>query len=86
MNEIQARELIVKYSSDFTDRYTKGYGSIIIRVDNDTYLMSKPGLVLDTIKNSDIRLYDIKTGDAGKLLSSRRAILLNCKAHEACAI
>ena len=37
MNEIQARELIVKYSSDFTDRYTKGYGSIIIRVDNDTY-------------------------------------------------
>lgn len=74
MNEIQARELIVKYSSDFTDRYTKGYGSIIIRVDNDTYLMSKPGLVLDTIKNSDIRLYDIKTGDAGKLLSSRRDI------------
>ena len=74
MNELQVRELIVKYASDFTDRYTKAYGSIIARVDNGTYLMSRPGLVLDTIKDSDLQLYDMSSGDAGKILSTRRDI------------
>ncbi|ASS37729.1 class II aldolase/adducin family protein [Mogibacterium pumilum] len=74
MNELQARELIVKYASDFTDRYTKAYGSIIVRVDNGTYLMSRPVLVLDTIKDSDLQLYDMSSGDVGKILSTRRDI------------
>ena len=33
-----------------------------------------PGLVLDTIKDSDLQLYDMSSGDAGKILSTRRDI------------
>lgn len=74
MKEQETRELIVKYSSNFNDRYYKAYGMIIMRVDDDTYLMSRPGLFLESIKNSDLTLYDLNTGDVGKFLQSRSDI------------
>lgn len=74
MKEKDARELIVKYSSNFNDRYYKAYGMIIMRVDDDTYLMSRPGLFLESIKDSDLTLYDLNTGDVGKFLQSRNDI------------
>lgn len=75
------KELILKRSNAFHERYSKAYGQIILRLDDNTYLMTNENLPLSDIKESDIDLYDIKTGDIGKILKAKRnanALIFAC--------
>lgn len=66
------KETILKRSKAFHERYSKAYGQIILRLDDDTYLMTRENLTLSDINESDIDLFDIKTGDIGKILKAKK--------------
>lgn len=74
MNEHEARELLLRRSNAFHDRYFKAYGQMILRVDENTYMMSDENLTLSNLREQDFRLYDIGTGDIGAILSARKDI------------
>ena len=72
MDQKTGQELILRKTNAFHERYSKAYGQMILRLDDDTYLMTRENLTLSDIKESDMDLYDIKTGDIGKILKARR--------------
>lgn len=55
----------------FHKNYKKIYGQIALRFDNDTYLQTGGNKLLCEIKETDITMCDIKTGDLGKLFTSK---------------
>ncbi len=67
----EGKEILLKRSNAFHERYFRAYGQMMLRVDDKTYLMSRNNLRLTTLKESDIDLYDINTGDIGQIFRSR---------------
>lgn len=71
MDQTRGTNIIVNGSKAFHDRLTTTYGQLILRLDDESYLMSDDNLKLSRLQESDIRRYDIKSGDIGKILRAR---------------
>lgn len=81
MNKDEGKKLLLTRSKAFRDRYFKAYGRMALRVGSDSYLMTRNTLPLSGIRESDIHLYDINTGEIGLLFRSRsdiNAVVLAC--------
>ncbi|MCF0140795.1 MAG: class II aldolase/adducin family protein [Mogibacterium sp.] len=71
MNFNEGVTTLVNGAKAFKDRYRVPFGQLALRFDNDSFLMSDENLRLSRISESDVKLYDIKTGDIGKIFRAR---------------
>lgn len=62
---------VVNAAKAFTDRFRRPYGQLILRLDDDSYLMSNENLKLSRITENEVKLFDINTGDIGAILRRR---------------
>lgn len=74
MDQTRGTELLVNGGKAFHDRLSTAFGQLIIRLDDESYLASRENLKLSKLEASDIVRFDIKSGDLGKILSSRSDI------------
>lgn len=76
-----AKEALLKRSNAFQDRYFTAYGQLVLRVNEETYISSRENLRLSKLTEKDFDLFDINTGDIGRIFSSRddiNAIVFIC--------
>lgn len=74
MDQTKGTTILVNGGKAFHDRLTTTYGQFVLRLDEDSYLMSDENLRLSRIQESDIKRYDINSGDIGRILKSRQDI------------
>lgn len=76
-----AKEALLKRSNAFQERYFTAYGQLVLRVNDETYISSRENLRLSKLTEKDFELFDINTGDIGRIFSSRddiNAIVFIC--------
>ena len=76
-----AKEALLKRSNAFRERYFTAYGQLVLRVNEETYISSRENLRLSKLTGKDFNLFDINTGDIGRIFSSRddiNAIVFIC--------
>ena len=76
-----AKEALLKRSNAFRERYFTAYGQLVLRVNEETYISSRENLRLSKLTGKDFDLFDINTGDIGRIFSSRddiNAIVFIC--------
>ena len=76
-----AKEALLKRSTAFRERYFTAYGQLVLRVNEETYISSRENLRLSKLTEKDFDLFDINTGDIGRIFSSRddiNAIVFIC--------
>ena len=76
-----AKEALLKRSNAFRERYFTAYGQLVLRVNEETYISSRENLRLSKLTEKDFDLFDINTGDIGRIFSSRddiNAIVFVC--------
>lgn len=76
-----AKEALLKRSNAFQQRYFTAYGQLVLRVNEETYISSRENLRLSKLTEKDFDLFDINTGDIGRIFSSRddiNAIVFIC--------
>lgn len=76
-----AKEALLKLSNAFRERYFTAYGQLVLRVNEETYISSRENLRLSKLTGKDFDLFDINTGDIGRIFSSRddiNAIVFIC--------
>ena len=76
-----AKEALLKRSNAFQERYFTAYGQLVLRVNEGTYISSRENLRLSKLTEKDFDLFDINTGDIGRIFSSRddiNAIVFIC--------
>ena len=76
-----AKEALLKRSNAFQERYFTAYGQLVLRVNGDTYISSRETLRLSKLTEKNFELFDINTGDIGRIFSSRddiNAIVFIC--------
>lgn len=76
-----AKEALLKRSNAFQERYFTAYGQLVLRVNEETYISSRENLRLSKLTEKDFGLFDINTGDIGRIFSSRddiNAIVFIC--------
>lgn len=76
-----AKEALLKRSNAFRERYFTAYGQLVLRVNEETYISSRENLRLSKLTERDFDLFDINTGDIGRIFSSRddiNAIVFIC--------
>lgn len=76
-----AKEAQLKRSNAFRERYFTAYGQLVLRVNEETYISSRENLRLSKLTEKDFDLFDINTGDIGRIFSSRddiNAIVFIC--------
>lgn len=76
-----AKEALLKRSNAFRERYFTAYGQLVLRVNEETYISSRVNLRLSKLTEKDFDLFDINTGDIGRIFSSRddiNAIVFIC--------
>lgn len=81
MDITTAKEALLKRSNAFQDRYFTAYGQLVLRVNEETYISSRENLRLSKLTEKDFDLFDINTGDIGRIFSSRddiNAIVFIC--------
>ena len=66
-----AKEALLKRSNAFQERYFTAYGQLVLRVNEETYISSRENLRLSKLTEKDFDLFDINTGDIGRIFSSR---------------
>lgn len=66
-----AKEALLKRSNAFQERYFTAYGQLVLRVNEETYISSRENLRLSKLTEKDFELFDINTGDIGRIFSSR---------------
>jgi L-fuculose-phosphate aldolase len=66
-----AKQLLLQRSNSFQERYYMAYGQLVQRVDDETYVASKENLRLSQLKESDLEVFDINTGDIGRIFYER---------------
>lgn len=69
-----AKEALLKRSNAFQERYFTAYGQLVLRVNEETYISSRENLRLSKLTEKDFDLFDINTGDIGRIFSSRDGI------------
>ena len=69
-----AKEALLKRSNAFQERYFTAYGQLVLRVNEGTYISSRENLRLSKLTEKDFDLFDINTGDIGRIFSSRNDI------------
>ena len=69
-----AKEALLKRSNAFRERYFTAYGRLVLRVNEETYISSRENLRLSKLTEKDFDLFDINTGDIGRIFSSRNDI------------
>lgn len=69
-----AKEALLKRSNAFRERYFTAYGQLVLRVNEETYISSRENLRLSKLTEKDFDLFDINTGDIGRIFSSRADI------------
>lgn len=69
-----AKEALLKRSNAFQERYFTAYGQLVLRVNEETYISSRENLRLSKLTEKDFNLFDINTGDIGRIFSSRNDI------------
>lgn len=69
-----AKEALLKRSNAFRERYFTAYGQLVLRVNEETYISSRENLRLSKLTEKDFDLFDINTGDIGRIFSSRNDI------------
>lgn len=69
-----AKEALLKRSNAFQERYFTAYGQMVLRVNEETYISSRENLRLSKLTEKDFDLFDINTGDIGRIFSSRNDI------------
>lgn len=69
-----AKEALLKRSNAFRERYFTAYGQLVLRVNEETYFSSRENLRLSKLTEKDFDLFDINTGDIGRIFSSRNDI------------
>lgn len=69
-----AKEALLKRSNAFQERYFTAYGQLVLRVNEETYISSHENLRLSKLTEKDFDLFDINTGDIGRIFSSRNDI------------
>lgn len=74
MNINTAKEALLKRSNAFQERYFTAYGQLVLRVNEETYISSRENLRLSKLTEKDFDLFDINTGDIGRIFSSRNDI------------
>lgn len=81
MDITTAKEALLKRSNAFRERYFTAYGQLVLRVNEETYISSRENLRLYKLTEKDFDLFDINTGDIGRIFSSRddiNAIVFIC--------
>lgn len=81
MDITTAKEALLKRSNAFRERYFTAYGQLVLRVNEETYISSRENLRLSKLTEKDFDLFDISTGDIGRIFSSRddiNAIVFIC--------
>lgn len=81
MDITTAKEALLKRSNAFRERYFTAYGQLVLRVNEETYISSHENLRLSKLTEKDFDLFDINTGDIGRIFSSRddiNAIVFIC--------
>ena len=76
-----AKEALLKRTNAFQERYFTAYGQLVLRVNEETYISSRENLRLSKLTEKDFDLFDINTGDIGRIFSSRddiNAIVFIC--------
>lgn len=76
-----AKEALLKRSNAFRERYFTAYGQLVLRVNEETYISSRENLRLSKLTEKDFELFNINTGDIGRIFSSRddiNAIVFIC--------
>lgn len=76
-----AKEALLKRSNAFQERYFTAYGQLVLRANEETYISSRENLRLSKLTEKDFDLFDINTGDIGRIFSSRddiNAIVFIC--------
>lgn len=76
-----AKEALLKRSNAFRERYFTAYGQLVLRVNEETYISSRENLRLSKLTEKNFELFDINTGDIGRIFSSRddiNAIVFIC--------
>lgn len=76
-----AKEALLKRSNAFQERYFTAYGQLVLRVKEETYISSRENLRLSKLTEKNFELFDINTGDIGRIFSSRddiNAIVFIC--------
>ena len=76
-----AKEALLKRSNAFQERYFTAYGQLVLRVNGETYISSRENLRLSKLTEKNFDLFDINTGDIGRIFSSRddiNAIVFIC--------
>ena len=76
-----AKEALLKRSNAFQERCFTAYGQLVLRVNEETYISSRENLRLSKLTEKDFDLFDINTGDIGRIFSSRddiNAIVFIC--------
>lgn len=63
--------ILMEGVSYFHKNYKNIYGQMALRFDDETYLMTGGNKLLCEIKDSDIEMCNIKTGDLGKLFTDK---------------
>lgn len=74
MDITTAKEALLKRSNAFRERYFTAYGQLVLRVNEETYISSRENLRLSKLTEKDFDLFDINTGDIGRIFSSRNDI------------
>lgn len=74
MDITTAKEALLKRSNAFQERYFTAYGQLVLRVNEETYISSRENLRLSKLTEEDFDLFDINTGDIGRIFSSRNDI------------
>lgn len=74
MDITTAKEALLKRSNAFQQRYFTAYGQLVLRVNEETYISSRENLRLSKLTEKDFDLFDINTGDIGRIFSSRNDI------------
>lgn len=69
-----AKEALLKRSNAFQERYFTAYEQLVLRVNEETYISSRENLRLSKLTEKDFDLFDINTGDIGRIFSSRNDI------------
>lgn len=62
-----AKEALLKRSNAFRERYFTAYGQLVLRVNEETYISSRENLRLSKLTGKDFDLFDINTGDIGRI-------------------
>lgn len=70
MDITTAKEALLKRSNAFRERYFTAYGQLVLRVNEETYISSRENLRLSKLTEKDFDLFDINTGDIGRIFSS----------------